>query len=85
MEYRIWIDPCHVSFNSIDSKMEILRIVNILDGDSNVTEVYIRLDSENKQNDEIVKAMINKYSNIYYIGIVDLNDSVDDMIHGFIK
>jgi len=48
MEYRIWIDPCHVSFNSIDSKMEILRIVNILDGDSNVTEVYIRLDSENK-------------------------------------
>ena len=65
--------------------MKVLRMINTVNADNNVEAVDIRLSSNNKWNDEILKMMISRYSNVYCIGVYDWNNSVDDRMHNIIK
>ena len=70
---------------SIDSKIEVLRIIDTLNANKNVVGVWVRLHSYNEWNIEIVTLIINRYTNVYSIYIWDWNDLVDHQIHDQIK
>jgi len=59
---------------SIDSKMGLLRIINMLNANSNVGTVSIELYNSNKWNSEIITMIANRYTNSYYIHVVDWNN-----------
>ena len=59
---------------SIDSKMNVLRMIDRLNANSKVGIVRIRLDSDYKWNSEILTLIANKYTNIYAISVWDYND-----------
>jgi len=63
----------HGSMNTMGRKIEVLTMIDIMNADTNVGHVMIKLDSNYQQNYEIVNIMINKYSNIYWIEIHDYN------------
>ena len=46
-------------------------MINTLNANSNVGEVYIGLSSDKEWNDEVITIMMNRYSNIYDISIYD--------------
>jgi len=48
-------------------------MINTLNTDSNVGIVWIRLSSHHKWNSEIVKMIMNRYTNVYYIYVLDKN------------
>ena len=52
-------------------------MINTLNANSNVGIVRIILNSSNKWNSEIVRLMIDRFTNVYYIYVHDINDSVD--------
>jgi len=58
--------------------MGVIEMIDTLDANSNIVAVWIRLDSDNKWDSEIVVLIINKYSNMYDIEIWDFNSQVDD-------
>lgn len=64
--------------------MDMLRQ---LDADHKIARVYMKLDSENEDewDDEIVRTMIHRYQNVYYISLEDSNDSVDNHFHSLIQ
>jgi len=59
---------------SIDSKMGVVEMIDTLNANSNVGRVWIKLDSSNKWNSEIVRLIINRYTNVYCIIISDYNN-----------
>ena len=52
-------------------------MIDTLNANTNVGTVYIRLNSSNKWNSEIVRLMINRFTNVYDIYVSDWNNSVD--------
>jgi len=58
---------------SIDSKMDVLRMIDILDANSKVGEVSIGLRSDIKWNSEILRMIIDRYTNVYTIYVRDDN------------
>jgi len=54
--------------------MEVLRMIDTMNANSNVGNVWITLTSTNRFNDEIVTMMMNKYINAYRIAISDWNN-----------
>jgi len=79
------IDFYSADFNSIDSKMVVLGMINRLECDSNVGSVEITLSSSNEFDDGIMRMMMNRYSNLYWIRVYDNNYQVDSRIHRMIK
>ena len=70
---------------SIDSKIGVLRMINTVDANSKVGEIVIGLTSSNKWNSKIVKLITSMYINVYTVLVWDGNDSVDHMMHDWIK
>jgi len=60
-------------------------MVNGMDVDDNVGRIIIDLNFGNKWDSEIMRMMINRYSNLYGIIVYDKNYLVDDMMYGLIK
>jgi len=58
--------------------MSVLRLIDTLNADSKVGRVIIEFRSSNEWNDQIIMMIINKYSNVYHIGITHYNDSIDN-------
>ena len=65
--------------------MDVLKIIERVNGDSNVETVYIVLNSDNDWNDEIIRIMMSRYSNLYSIYMDDYSNWVDHELHGLIK
>jgi len=53
--------------------MEVIEIIDILNANSKVAKIEIEL-SRDKWNSEMVKLMINRYTNVHNIIVVDCND-----------
>ena len=71
--------------NSIDNKMSVLAMINTLNANKNVGRVDIRLDSSIEWNNEILRMMIDKFTNVYSIIVDDWNKNIDDGVHNIIK
>jgi len=54
--------------------MDVLKIIERVNGDSNVETVYIVLNSDNDWNDEIIRIMMSRYSNLYSIYMDDYSN-----------
>ena len=65
--------------------MDVLRIIDTLNANSNVGRVQIRLNSNHKWNSEIIILITNRYNNVYDIEVWDSNESVDHQMHNLIK
>ena len=52
-------------------------MINTLNVNSNVGKVDIELNSNNKWNNKIVRLIINRYTNVYDIYVLDKNDYAD--------
>jgi len=63
---------------SIDSKMNVIGMINTLNVDSKVGRVVIELSDNHEWNSEILALITNRYTNVYYIVINDWNSSVND-------
>ena len=61
-------------FLSISSKMDTIEMINKMNTNNNVGKVVIGVDSSIKWNDEILRTMIDKYSNVYTIEVPDLSN-----------
>ena len=59
---------------SLDSKMGVIEMIGTLNANKNVGIVWIELDSDNKWNREIVRLIVNRYTNVYNIIVEDCND-----------
>ena len=59
-------------------------MIDRVDANSKVGRVKIRLNSLNKWNDQLVTAMINRYKNVYCIGIYDNDNLIDEKMHRLI-
>ena len=70
---------------SIDNKMSVLAMINTLNANKNVGRVDIRLDSNHKWNNEILRMMIDRFTNVYHINVWDHNNNIDDGMHNMIK
>ena len=53
--------------------MGVLRMIEALNANSKVGKVFIRLSSNNRWNDEIVKLIIDRYTSVYLIFVDDFN------------
>jgi len=53
------------SFGSIKRKMELLKQVNTLKADNKVSMLNFKISKNNKWNDEILKLMMKRYTNVY--------------------
>jgi len=51
--------------------MKVLRMIDTLNVDGNVGVVEIGVNNNDQWNNEIIKTIMNKYSNIYAIGVFD--------------
>lgn len=60
-------------------------MINRTDSDHRVGNVVIGIGDSNEWNNEIIKTMMDRYINVYGIGVDDDNSSVDEMMYGFIK
>jgi len=65
--------------------MEAIKMINLLGADSKVGIVHIEIDSSNEWDNEIIRMMMNRYTNLHGIGVTDISGSVDQMVHGLIK
>ena len=66
--------------------MSVLRVLNILNANSNVGGVLIGLLSNRIEwNNEILKMMIDRFTNVYDIAVFDYNNNIDDGVHNIIK
>ena len=59
---------------SVDSKMDMLRIIDILNANSKVGEVFIQLSNKNKLNSEILTSITNRCTNVHTIDLYNHND-----------
>jgi len=66
--------------------MKLIDVIDELNVNDKVGEIHIKLNqSIEKINRQIIKTMINRYHNVYSIGIYDQNDIVNNDIHEQIK
>ena len=65
--------------------MSVLEMINTLNANKNVGRVMIRLHSNSKWNNEILRMMIDRFTNVYDIGVSDYNNNIDDGVHNIIK
>ena len=70
---------------SIDNRMSVLGMIDTLNANKNVRIVRIRLNSRCEWNNEMLRMIIDRFTNVYYIGLVDENDNIDDGVHNIIK
>ena len=70
---------------SIDNKMSVLAMINTLNANKNVGGVVIRADSSIECSNEILRMMIDRFTNVYSIIVADFNDNIDDGVHNIIK
>ena len=56
--------------NSIDNKMSVLAMINTLNANKNVGLVDIRLHSSIEWNNEILRMMIDRFTNVYHIEVI---------------
>ena len=71
---------------SIDNKMSMLGMINTLNVNMNVGEVVIALDSSRYEwNNEILRMMIDRFTNVYTIAVADFSNKIDDGVHNIIK
>jgi len=62
---------------SIDSKIDVIEMINTLNANRNVGRINITFNVSNKWNSEILILIANRYTNVYSIGISDSNKQVD--------
>ena len=70
---------------SIDNRMYVLGMINTLNANMNVGWIMIKVDISIEQNSEVVRMMVDRFTNVYYIAVVDENDKIDDGVHRMIK
>ena len=58
---------------SIDSKIELLTMIDLVNANKSVGIVSIGVDSYNEWNNEIIAIMIDRYTNLYGINLWDGN------------
>ena len=68
------VDFCDVSFNSIDSKMDVIEMINRVDGNSKVGYMRVVVDNDYDWNSRIVKLIGSRYTNVYGIEVYDSNE-----------
>jgi len=52
-------------------------MINTLNANRNVGRIWIGFDSYHQWNSQIVRLMINRYTNVYFVEVDDVNGSVD--------
>ena len=57
--------------DSIDNKMSVLAMINTLNANKNVGIVWIGLNSRMKWNNEILRMIIDRFTNVYCIEVWD--------------
>jgi len=65
--------------------MKVIEIIDELNVNHKVGRIMIRLDNINPINEEIIRMMTNSCNNVYDINVIDLNNSIDNMVHDQIK
>ena len=70
---------------SIDNKMSVLAMIDTLNANKNVGMVWIRINSSNKWNNKILRMIIDRFTNIYFINVVYDDSNIDDRMHNIIK
>lgn len=65
--------------------MYVLGMINTLNANMNVGWIMIKVDISIEQNSEVVRMMVDRFTNVYYIAVVDENDKIDDGVHRMIK
>jgi len=61
-------------------------MIDELNVNQKVGQIFIKISNENPIDIEIIRMMINnKYHNLYWIWILDCNNSMDNNIHDAIK
>ena len=63
----------------------MLGMIDTLNANKNVGIVRIRLNSRCEWNNEMLRMIIDRFTNVYHIGLVDENDNIDDGVHNIIK
>ena len=69
----------------IDNRMSVIKMINALNANINVGSVMIALHSDIEWNNEILRMIIDRFTNIYSIGIVDINHHIDYRVHRIMK
>ena len=77
-----WYD---IPFKSMERKMEMINMINKLNVGTKVGIVHIKVGDNQKQNDELIRIIMKRYTNVYEIVVEDFDDRVDSGIHGLIK
>ena len=54
--------------------MSVLEMIDTLNANSNVGSVKVGIDNSIEWNDQVVTIMMNRFSNIYDISILDYNN-----------
>lgn len=67
--------------SSVDEKMKMMNMVDELKVNYKVGKVYVRASNDNKLIQEVVQMMVDRYHNVYEIGVNDSNDQVDEEMH----
>ena len=65
--------------------MSVLGMINTLNANKNLGIVGIRLNRYVKWNNEILRMMIDRFNNVYYIDVGDYNNNINDGVHNMIK
>ena len=85
-QYRIYVHFwSNSSMDSIDNKMSVLAMINTLNANKNVGYVWIGLNSSMKWNNQMLRMMIDRFTNVYRIDVIDCNKNIDDGVHNIIK
>ena len=58
-----------------------MDMIDELNANDRVSRIDFRLSSNIKLNIEIIKVIISRYPNIYYIGILEQSNQIDTKIH----
>jgi hypothetical protein len=73
------------SSSSLEWKMEVIQLIDSLNANEKVGEIWIALTDDNPISNEIVEWMNQKWRNVYEIGIGDELDRIDEGIHNQLK
>jgi len=69
----------------VSDKLKAIKMINEMGLNDKVGEIIVFLKDSNEWNDKILTWIISKYTSVYAINIFDINDEVDNKMHGFIK
>jgi len=54
-----------------DGKTGVIDMISTVGADKNVAEILIHVTSDNKWNDQILKLIRDRYTNVYDLYIID--------------